>query len=43
MFYILFNVFLIVCGGSVFVSVLLCIILCPFYFCNRLEEEEIAG
>ena len=23
-----------------FVSVLLCIALCPFYFCNRLEEVE---
>ena len=23
-----------------FVSVLLCITLCPFYFCNRLEEVE---
>ena len=28
------------CGVSVFVSVLLCIALCPFYFCNHLEEVE---
>ena len=28
------------CGGSAFVSVLLGITLCPFYFCNRLEEVE---
>ena len=42
-FYLLFNIFLIVCGDSVFVFVLLCITLCLFYFCNRLEEEEIAG
>ena len=33
----------IVCGSSVFVFVLLCITLCPFYFCNHLEEEEKAG
>ena len=26
-----------------FVFVLVCITLCPFYFCNPLEEEEIAG
>ena len=26
-----------------FVFVLLCITLCLFYFCNRLEEEENAG
>ena len=26
-----------------FVFVLLCIILCPFYFCNHLEEVEKAG
>ena len=31
------------CGGSVFVFVLLCITLCPFWFCNHLEEEERAG
>ena len=37
---ILFNVFPIVCGSSVFVFVLLCITLCPFWFCNHLEEEE---
>ena len=40
-FYLLFNAFLIVCWDSVFV--LLCITVCPFYFCNRLEEEEHAG
>ena len=39
----IFNVFLIVSGDSVCVFVLLCITLCPFYFCNRLEEEEDAG
>ena len=33
----------IVCGGSVFVFVLLCITLCQFQFCNDLEEEEKAG
>ena len=26
-----------------FVFVLVCITLCPFLFCNHLEEEEIAG
>ena len=26
--------------GSVFVSILLCITLCSFYFCNRPEEVE---
>ena len=26
-----------------FVFVLLCITLCPFLFCNHLEEEEKAG
>ena len=26
-----------------FVFVLLCITLCPFLFCNNLEEEEKAG
>ena len=26
-----------------FVFVLLCITLCPFWFCNHLEEEERAG
>ena len=30
-------------GDSVFVFVLLYITLCPFYFCNRLEEEKNAG
>ena len=29
--------------GSGFVFVLLSITLCPFYFCNYLEEEERAG
>ena len=29
--------------GSVFVYVLLYIILCSFYFCNHLEEEERVG
>ena len=40
---LLFNVLPIVYGSSVFVFVLLCITLCPFYFCNHLEEEEKAG
>ena len=39
----IFYAFLIVCGDSVFVFVLLCITVCPFYFCNCLEEEEHAG
>ena len=30
----------IVCGNSAFVFVLFCISLCPFEFCNNLEEEE---
>ena len=30
-------------GGLVFVFILLCIALCPFWFCNNLEEEERAG
>ena len=30
-------------GGSVFVFVLLRITLCPFQFCNHLEEEERVG
>ena len=30
----------IVWGSSVFVFVLLCITLCPFKFCNYLEEGE---
>ena len=38
--YLLFNVFLIVCEDSVFAFVLLCLTVCPFYFCNHLEEEE---
>ena len=33
----------IICGSSVFVFVLLSITLCPFFFCNHLEEEEKAG
>ena len=37
---LLFNVLTIVCGSSVFVFVLLYITLCPFKFCNHLEEEE---
>ena len=40
---LLFGVLPIVCGRSVFVFVLLCITLCPFYFCNHLKEEEKAG
>ena len=40
---LLFNVHPFVCGSFVLVFVLLCIILCPFYFCNHLEEEEKAG
>ena len=31
------------CVGILFVFVLVCNTLCPFYFCNRLEEEENAG
>ena len=31
------------CVASVFVFVMLCITLCPFWFCNHLEEEERAG
>ena len=31
------------CGGSVSVFFSLYISLCPFYFCNNLEEEERAG
>ena len=33
----------IVCRGSVLVFVLICITLCPFQFCNRLDEKERAG
>ena len=40
---LVFNVLAIVCGSSVFFFVLLCITLCPFSFCNHLEEEEKAG
>ena len=40
---LLFGVLLIGCGGSVFDFILLCITLCPFWFCNHLEEEERAG
>ena len=32
-----------VCGSSVFIFVLLCVTLCPFWFCNHLKEEEKAG
>ena len=39
----LLNVLPIVSWGSVFVFVLICITLCPFYCCNPLEEEERAG
>ena len=28
------------CGGSLFVFVLLCINMCPFKFCNHLEERK---
>ena len=37
---LLFSVPPVVCRGTVFVFVLLCITLCPLYFCNHLEEEE---
>ena len=37
---LLFIVLPIVCGGSVFVCVLLCITLCAFLFCYHLEEEQ---
>ena len=40
---ILINVLPIVYRKSVFVYVLLCINLCPFYFCNHLKDEEKAG
>ena len=40
---LLYGVLPIGCGGSVFDFVLLCITLCPFLFCNHLEEEEIPG
>ena len=40
---LLLNVLPIVCGRYVLVFVLLCITLCPFWFCNHLEEEEKAG
>ena len=33
----------IVGGDSVFVFVLLCITLCPFWFCNHPDGEERAG
>ena len=36
----LFGMLSVGCGGSVFVFVLLCITMCPFYFCNHLEEVE---
>ena len=31
------------CGVSVLVLVLICIILCPFYLYNRLDEKERCG
>ena len=37
--HLLFSVLPIVCGGSVFVFVLVCITLRPFQFINHLEEE----
>ena len=40
---LLFYVPSIACGGSVLVFVLVCITLCPFLFCNNLDEEERAG
>ena len=40
---LVFNVLAIVCGSSVFFFVLLCTTLCPFKFCNHLEDEEKAG
>ena len=36
----MFNVLSFVYGGSVFFFVLVCITLCPFQFCNHLEEKE---
>ena len=36
----LFNAFPIVCGGSVFVFVLVCTTVRPFQLCNHLEKEE---
>ena len=35
-----FMYFPLIVGVSVLVFVLLCIILCPLYICNHLEEEE---
>ena len=40
---LLFYVPPIVCGSSVFVFVLVCISLCPFWFCNYLDEDKRAG
>ena len=37
---LLFGVLPVGCGGLLFVFVLLCITMCPFLFCNHLEEEE---
>ena len=37
---LLFDMLPIACVSSVFVFVLLCIALCPFWFCNHLEGEE---
>ena len=39
----LFGMLPIGCGCSVLVFVVLCITVCPFWFCNHLEEEEGAG
>ena len=33
----------IVCGSSVFVFALVCITLCPLWFCIHLDEEKRAG
>ena len=40
---LLFNVFPIVCVASVFVFALVCILLCPFYFCYLIDEIERAS
>ena len=41
--YSLYNVPPIACTVSVFGQILLCITKCPFWFCNRRDEEERAG
>ena len=43
LFFYCFCVLPIICASSGFVFVLLCNTLCPFKFCNHLEEEEKAG